>query len=101
MDCAAHILASEEQGADRRLEVELPAEFAHYVASKGSIAVNGISLTIAEVSERSFAVWIIPHTKSQTNLDTAHAGDLVNLEFDLIARYLGRMLDRHTVLRPS
>jgi riboflavin synthase len=97
VDCAARILALEENGADHRLEVELPAEFAHYVACKGSIAVNGISLTIAEVSEESFAVWIIPHTKSQTNLDTARADDLVNLEFDLIAKYLERMLDRHVV----
>ena len=94
VDCAARILASEKHGADQRIEVELPAEFAHYVASKGSIALNGISLTVAEVSEKSFAVWIIPHTKSQTNLDTARPEDLVNLEFDLIAKYLERMLDR-------
>jgi len=97
VDCAARIVALEENAADHRLEIELPAEFAHYVASKGSIAVNGISLTVAEVSEESFAVWIIPHTKSQTNLDTARADDLVNLEFDLIAKYLERMLDRHVV----
>jgi riboflavin synthase len=97
VDCAARIVALEENGADHRLEVELPAEFAHYVACKGSIAVNGISLTVAEVSEESFAVWIIPYTKSQTNLDTARADDLVNLEFDLIAKYLERMLDRHVV----
>ena len=97
VDCAARILALKENGADHRLEVELPAEFAHYLAYKGSIAVNGISLTVAEVSEESFAVWIIPHTKSQTNLDTARTDDLVNLEFDLIAKYLERMLDRHVV----
>lgn len=95
VDCAARILALEQDGADHRLEVELPAEFAHYVAHKGSIAVNGISLTVSEVSEESFAVWIIPHTKSQTNLATARTDDLVNLEFDLIAKYLERMLDRH------
>ena len=97
VDCAARILALEKIGADHRLEVELPADFAHYVAHKGSIAVNGISLTIAGVSEKSFTVWIIPHTKSQTNLDTARVDDLVNLEFDLIAKYLERMLDRHVV----
>jgi riboflavin synthase len=97
VDCAAHILTSDEQGADQRLEVELPPEFAHYVACKGSIAVNGISLTVAEVSRGSLVVWIIPHTRAQTNLGTAHAGELVNLEFDLIAKYLDRMLDRHTV----
>ena len=99
VDCAARIVALEENGADHRLEVELPAEFAHYVASKGSIAVNGISLTVAEVSQESFAVWIIPHTAARTNLGTARADDLVNLEFDLIAKYLERMLDRR-VVRP-
>jgi riboflavin synthase len=97
VDCAARILALEKDGADHRLDVELPAQFAHYVAHKGSIAVNGISLTVSEVWNDSFAVWIIPHTKSQTNLATARAEDLVNLEFDLIAKYLERMLDRHGV----
>jgi riboflavin synthase len=99
VDCAARIVAFEPNGADRQLEIELPSEFAHYVAYKGSIAVNGISLTIAEISRESFVVWIIPHTKSQTNLKTARAGDLVNLEFDLLAKYIERMLDRH-VVRP-
>jgi riboflavin synthase len=97
VDCAARIAALEKHGADHRLEVELPADFAQYIAHKGSIAVNGISLTVAEVSEASFAVWIIPHTRSQTNLDTACADDLVNLEFDLIAKYIERMLDRPVV----
>lgn len=99
IDCAARILALEENGADLRIEVELPPEFAHYVAQKGSIAINGISLTISEVSDKSFAVWIIPHTRSQTNLDTARPDDLVNLEFDLIAKYIERQLDRR-VERP-
>lgn len=97
IDCAGRILAWEERGQDHRLEVELPIELAHYVASKGSIAVNGISLTVAEVSGKSFAVWIVPHTKSQTNLQTARVGDLVNLEFDLIAKYIERMLDRQVI----
>lgn len=100
VDCAARIMALEKKGADRRLEIELPSEFAHYVAYKGSIAVNGISLTIAEVLPTSFAVWIIPHTRAHTNLDEARVGDLVNLEFDLIAKYLERMLDPH-VVRPA
>jgi riboflavin synthase len=59
--------------------------------------VNGISLTVAEVSPKSFAVWIIPHTRTQTNLATARPEDLVNLEFDLIAKYVERMLDRHVI----
>lgn len=99
VDCAARVLSLKETGADYRLEVELPAAFAHYVAHKGSIALNGISLTVAEVFTGSFAVWIIPHTKSQTNLETVRVNELVNLEFDLIAKYLERMLDRH-VPRP-
>jgi riboflavin synthase len=94
VDCAAAIAALEEIGADLRLEIELPPEFAHYVVCKGSIAVNGISLTVAEVLPKSFAVWIVPHTRAQTNLATARPGDLVNLEFDLLAKYVERMLDR-------
>jgi riboflavin synthase len=94
VDCAAPILALEEIGADFRLEIELSSEFAHYVVYKGSIAVNGISLTVAEVLPKSFVVWIIPHTKAQTNLATARTGDLVNLEFDLLAKHVERMLDR-------
>lgn len=94
IDCAARILAFEESGADHRLEVELPAEFAHYVAYKGSIAINGISFTVAEVLPKSFTVWIIPITKRCTNLDRAQVGDAVNLEFDLLAKYVERILPR-------
>lgn len=95
VDCTSRILDFKKDGTDHRLEIELPSEFAPYVVSKGSIAVDGISLTVAEVSERSFVVWIIPHTRAQTNLETAHPGDMVNLEFDLIAKYVERMLDHH------
>jgi len=100
IDCASPILALEDSGPDLRLEIELPPQFAHYVISKGSIAVNGISLTVAEVLPKSFAVWIIPHTRAETNLAAAKAGDLVNLEFDLLAKYVERMLDRGAV-RPA
>jgi riboflavin synthase len=78
------------------LEIELPAEFAHYVACKGSIAVNGISLTVAEILPKSLVVWVIPYTKRHTNLGLAQAGDLMNLEFDILAKYVERMLSRHT-----
>jgi riboflavin synthase len=96
IDCAARILSFDEAAADYRLEIELPAEFAHYVASKGSVAINGISLTIAEVLPASFASWIIPHTKRHTNLDAARSGDWVNIEFDVLAKYLERLLARCT-----
>jgi riboflavin synthase len=92
VDCASPIIGFERQGADFRLEVELPERFARYAASKGSIAVNGISLTIADVFPKSFVAWIIPYTKSHTNLDRAKAGDFVNLEFDILAKYVERMI---------
>jgi len=94
IDRTSPILAFEERAGDHRLEVQLPAEFAHYVVSKGSIAMNGISLTVAEVLPTSFVVWIIPHTKRHTNLDRVKAGDLLNLEFDILAKYVERMLSR-------
>jgi riboflavin synthase len=92
IDCVSPIVAFVKSGADFRLEIELPREFAHYVASKGSIAINGISLTVSEVIPKSFAVWIIPYTKRHTNLNRARAGDLVNLEFDILAKYVERMV---------
>ncbi|MEP7078083.1 MAG: riboflavin synthase [Chthoniobacterales bacterium] len=94
IDCAARVIAWEESGADCRLEVELPVEFTPYVASKGSIAINGVSLTVAEVKAETFAVWIIPHTRRHTNLSATTAGAFVNLEFDLLAKYTERILAR-------
>ena len=95
VDCASRILALEEAGADYRLEVELPTDFAHYVAYKGSVAINGISLTVAEISPESFSAFIIPHTRRATNFDVAKPGDQVNVEFDLLAKYVERMLARY------
>ena len=96
VDCAGRTISFERTGDDHRLEVELPADFAHYVAYKGSIAINGISLTVAELLPKSFAVWIIPHTKRHTNIDVIQAGDLLNIEFDILAKYVERILSRQT-----
>lgn len=95
IDCAAKVISFERTGEDYRLEIDLPSDFAHYAAYKGSVAVNGISLTIAELLEKSFAVWIIPHTKRRTNIDQIAAGDLLNVEFDILAKYVERMLARY------
>ncbi len=92
VDCVTRIISLEKTGADHRLEIESLTDFAHYLAYKGSIAVNGISFTVAEVLPKSFTVWIIPHTKRSTNLATALSGDSVNLEFDILAKYVERML---------
>ena len=92
IDTTSRVLAFEKVNADHRLEIALPAEFAGYVAFKGSIAIYGISLTVAEVRPASCVVWIIPHTLTMTNLRAKTAGDFVNLEFDLLAKYVERLL---------
>ena len=92
IDTTARVLSFAKVNADHRLEIELPSAFAGYVAFKGSIAIDGISLTVAEVGAESFVVWIIPHTLAMTNLREKHAGALVNLEFDLLAKYVERLL---------
>jgi riboflavin synthase len=90
VDCTASIIAFAE--SDSRLEIGLPEDRARYVVEKGSIAVDGISLTIAEVKPTSFITWIIPHTRRYTNLKNARSGGVVNLEFDILAKYVERML---------
>jgi len=92
IDSTGRVVSFGKVNADHRLEIELPSEFAGYVAFKGSIAIDGISLTVAEVREASFVVWIIPHTLGVTNLRAKAAGDPVNLEFDLLAKYVERLL---------
>ena len=92
IDSTARVLSSVARGADHRIEVELPARFARYVAKQGSVALNGVSLTIAELLPASFAAWIIPHTRRQTNFESLQPNDIVNVEFDIIAKYVERML---------
>jgi riboflavin synthase len=92
VDCVAPVLAWAPVGEDYRLEIGLPEPFARYVVEKGSIAVDGISLTVAELKEESFTIWIIPHTRAATNLSATGAGAQVNLEFDMLAKYVERIL---------
>lgn len=92
VDCAGRVAAIGTRGDDLKLEIEIPQKYSRYAACKGSIAVNGVSLTIAEISDRSLAIWIIPHTRAKTNLGKLAAGDEVNLEFDILAKYTERLL---------
>jgi riboflavin synthase len=92
VDITARLLAVKEVGQDRRIEVELPSAFQQYVVFKGSIAVNGISLTVVEVRPDRFVSWIIPHTWKMTNLHRLKPGDWINLEFDVVAKYVERMI---------
>ncbi len=94
IDCTTAVLAMEKKGDDYRLEVGLPDEFSALVVFKGSIAINGISLTVATVLPDRLSVWIIPHTRDHTNLQSIVVGDLVNLEFDVLAKYVERIIGR-------
>lgn len=92
VDHVGKVLERKEAAGDLFLRFELPSASAGYVAFKGSIAINGVSLTVAEVTIDSFAVWIIPHTRQETNLDALQVGNSVNLEFDILAKYIERRL---------
>lgn len=91
VDACAEVLAYEKVGQDHRFSVALPAEFAHLIVHKGSICVNGISLTVAELQQDRFVLWIIPHTHEVTSLKSVVAGSRVNLEFDLLAKHIARI----------
>ena len=72
---------------------EAPRTLARFIAAKGSVAIDGVSLTVNEVDGRRFGVNIIPHTLSMTTLGKTSAGDRVNLEIDLLARYVARLIE--------
>ena len=93
VDGTAQVVALEEKGPDMRIDIALPREFARYVVYKGSIAINGASLTVSAVNPADFSVWVIPHTLEHTNLGDLEAGNLVNLEFDILAKYVERLLE--------
>jgi riboflavin synthase len=97
VDGVGRIQAFTRKGDDYRLEVEFPESALRYIVQKGSISVDGISLTVARVKPCVFEVAIIPHTFDNTNLQRAQAGDPVNLEFDIIAKYVERMLANRTL----
>ncbi|MCC5024073.1 MAG: riboflavin synthase [Candidatus Synoicihabitans palmerolidicus] len=82
----------ESRGKDTFLRVRAPQGMGRYLVHKGSIAIDGISLTVAEVSGDIFAVWLIPHTVAVTNLHTKKAGDAVNLEFDQLGKYVEKLV---------
>jgi len=92
IDGIGEIIRWERDGPDHVLEITAPPEVMRYVVFKGSVAVDGISLTVAEVAEKSFRVWIIPHTYEVTALRDRHVGDAVNLEADLLAKYVEKFL---------
>lgn len=92
IDVLGRVEVFEARGKDHYLRVSAPAGLGRYLVYKGSIAVDGISLTVAEVAGDSFAVWLIPHTLAATNLREKQAGSGVNLEFDLLAKYVEKLM---------
>ncbi|MDX2220887.1 MAG: riboflavin synthase [Burkholderiales bacterium] len=92
VDGVGKVTALENLGAHWRVEFEAPAELSRYIARKGSIAVNGVSLTVNRVDNCRFEVNLIPHTWSVTTLELLQVGSEVNLEIDTLARYVERML---------
>jgi riboflavin synthase len=91
VDAVGTVKAMTPDGASRRLLVEMPAAVAPYIASKGSVTVEGVSLTVNEVDDAAFGVNVIPHTLQETTLGDLKPGDPVNLEIDVLARYIARL----------
>jgi riboflavin synthase len=93
VDGVGDVAAVEPVGDSRRVVIEAPAGLARYIAGKGSIAIDGVSLTVNAVDGARFDINIIPHTADQTTLGDLAPGRGVNLEIDILARYIGRMLE--------
>lgn len=92
VDCVGTIKAREAAARSVRLDIEIPQEYRRYVAKKGSVCIDGVSLTVNEVSDALFSVNIIPHTADVTIIGDYQTGTNVNIEVDLLARYLERLL---------
>jgi len=94
IDCIGKIASREERADFVNIAVEIPDEYMIYLSEKGSIAVDGISLTINRLKNNSFSVMIIPHTISVTSLGYKETGDSVNIEVDILAKYANRLINR-------
>jgi riboflavin synthase len=92
IDGTGKIRTWERRGRDHILEITAPAAIGRYMVFKGSVAVDGISLTVAEVFRGGFRIWIIPHTYEVTALRERQVGDVVNLEADMLGKYVERFV---------
>ena len=97
VDGIGRVLSATPEGASIRVEIDGPSHLAPYIAAKGSVALDGVSLTVNAVEAKRFSVNIIPHTAAATTLESLERGRALNIEIDILARYLGRMMDlRHS-----
>ena len=94
IDTVISVLEQKPEGDSTRIIFEYPPEYKRYIASKGSVSLNGVSLTINEVGENFFGVNVISHTQKVTSFGSLEPGDRVNMEIDTIARYVARLLER-------
>jgi riboflavin synthase len=94
VDGVGTVAAVKTVDGNREVIVRFPAELGRYIARKGSIAIDGVSLTVNVVTTDTFSINLIPHTLAVTNLKDLKQGNRVNLEIDLVARYVERMFDR-------
>jgi riboflavin synthase len=93
IDAVASIVDITPDGDSRRFTFEAPEHLALYIAPKGSVALDGISLTVNEVAGSRFGIYVIPHTLTMTTWERKKPGDKVNLEVDMFARYVARLLE--------
>ena len=100
VDTTGTLISKKSEGEFAVYRWSFPAEFADFVVSKGSIAVDGVSLTIVDPDESSFAAALIPETLRRTTLGTARIGERVNIEFDMIAKYVRSLVAPYLMARP-
>lgn len=95
VDAVCSVLEIRERGNSLEVRLSLPDEIRPYVVAKGSIAIDGVSLTVTRVDREAFEIALIPHTRAETTLKDVRSGLLVNVEADVIARYVGRSLEAY------
>jgi len=94
VDGVASVEAIRDEGIARVLSLTVPAELLRYVVEKGSVAVDGVSLTVSTVNESGFELWLIPETLQRTNLALAELGTILNIEVDIVAKYVERLVEK-------
>jgi riboflavin synthase len=95
VDGTGTIVGLREEGFARALEVDVDGELTRYLVEKGSVALDGVSLTVSELRENGFSVSLIPETLLRTNLGEAQVGDRVNIEADILAKHIERLMEAH------
>jgi riboflavin synthase len=94
IDAVGEVIKTEADGDSKIFTVQAPAEFMHLLAPKGSVTIDGVALTVVDVGDDWFTVWLVDYTLQHTTLGTMEQGTQVNLEFDILAKYMERMLDK-------